>query len=123
MKKTRAKKFKVRMFYHLQNLFWGVFVGGICPGGCPGVFLSSYRQIPSVGILAHEACAVERLACPKYRVSDHYSVGISGVACLSMQHSVWHVRSRVLGYSKNKCLSIHLKETFSVRFLYLCPSI
>ena len=28
MKKTRAKKFKVRMFYHLQNLFWGVFVQG-----------------------------------------------------------------------------------------------
>ena len=26
MKKTRAKKFKVRMFYHLQNLFWGDFV-------------------------------------------------------------------------------------------------
>ena len=25
-KKTRAKKFKVRIFYHLQNLFWGVFV-------------------------------------------------------------------------------------------------
>ena len=55
MKKTRAKKFKVRMFYHLQNLFWGDFVvgvfglgsfspggfcrgfmsGGFCPGGCP----------------------------------------------------------------------------------------
>ena len=39
MKKTRAKKFKVRMFYHLQNLFWGVFVRGgfglgvFCPGG------------------------------------------------------------------------------------------
>ena len=47
MKKRRAKKFKVRMFYHLQNLFWGcfvrgvlawgvfvreVFVGGVCPG-------------------------------------------------------------------------------------------
>ena len=30
MKKTRAKKFKVRMFYYLQNLFWG---GGVCPGG------------------------------------------------------------------------------------------
>ena len=29
MKKTRAKKFKVRMFYHLQNLFWGVFVWGV----------------------------------------------------------------------------------------------
>ena len=44
MKKTRAKKFKVKMFYHLQNLFWGVFVqrgefvggflsGGLCLGG------------------------------------------------------------------------------------------
>ena len=33
MKKTRAKKFKVRMFYHLQNLFWGVFgLGGFCRG-------------------------------------------------------------------------------------------
>ena len=42
MKKTRGKKFKVRMFYHLQNLFWGVLSGGflsggLCPGGfCPG---------------------------------------------------------------------------------------
>ena len=36
MKKTRAKKFKVRMFYHLQNLFWGFLSGGLCPGGfCP----------------------------------------------------------------------------------------
>ena len=36
MKKTRAKKFKVTMFYHLQNLFWGVFVGGFMSGGfCP----------------------------------------------------------------------------------------
>ena len=47
MKKTRAKKFKVRMFfYHLQSLFWGfcvrgflawrVFVGGFMSGGfCP----------------------------------------------------------------------------------------
>ena len=25
----RGKKFKVRMFYHLQNLFWGVFVRGV----------------------------------------------------------------------------------------------
>ena len=34
MKKTRAKKCKVRMFYHLQNLFWGDFgLGGLCPGG------------------------------------------------------------------------------------------
>ena len=36
MKKTRAKKFKVRMFYHLQNLFWGVLSRDICPGVfCP----------------------------------------------------------------------------------------
>ena len=28
MKKTRTRKFKVRMFYHLQNLFWGFFVRG-----------------------------------------------------------------------------------------------
>ena len=46
MKKTRAKKFKVRMFYHLQNLFWGVLSGGflaweVLSGGlCPGGFLS-----------------------------------------------------------------------------------
>ena len=45
MKKTRAKKFKVRMFYHLQNLFWGVFVQGVfglgvfVGGLCPGVFV------------------------------------------------------------------------------------
>ena len=32
MKKTRAKKFKVRMFYHLQILFWGVLSGGFCRG-------------------------------------------------------------------------------------------
>ena len=38
--KARAKKFKVRMFYHLQNLFWGVFVRGFCVGGiCPGGFV------------------------------------------------------------------------------------
>ena len=46
MKKTRAKKFKVRMFYHLQNLSWGalsrgllawgVYVRGFMSGGfCP----------------------------------------------------------------------------------------
>ena len=28
MKKTRAKKFKERMFYHLQNLFWRFLSGG-----------------------------------------------------------------------------------------------
>ena len=33
MKKTRAKKFKVRMFYHLQNLFWGAFVWGVLAWG------------------------------------------------------------------------------------------
>ena len=33
MKKTRAKKFKVRKFYHLQNLFWGVFVQGVYARG------------------------------------------------------------------------------------------
>ena len=34
MKKTRAKKFKVRMFYHLQHLFWGVLgLGGFVGGG------------------------------------------------------------------------------------------
>ena len=33
MKKTRAKKFKVRMFYHLQNLFWGFSGGGVRLGG------------------------------------------------------------------------------------------
>ena len=44
MKKTSAKKFKVRMFYHLQNLFWGVFglgdfIGGFLLGGlCLGFF-------------------------------------------------------------------------------------
>ena len=48
MKTTRAKKFKVRMLYHLQNLFWGVFVRGgfglgvlsrgFCWGVVPGGF-------------------------------------------------------------------------------------
>ena len=33
MKKTRAKNFKVRMFYHLQNLFWGVLSVGFWLGG------------------------------------------------------------------------------------------
>ena len=33
MKKTRAKKFLVRMFYHLQNLFWGNFAGGVLAWG------------------------------------------------------------------------------------------
>ena len=52
MKKTRAKKFKVRIFYNLRNLFWGFlsggflawgflsggFVGGFMSGFFPGVF-------------------------------------------------------------------------------------
>ena len=49
MKKTRVKKFKVRMFYHLQNWFWGFFVwgvfglGGFCPGGfCRGVYVQGF---------------------------------------------------------------------------------
>ena len=53
MKKTRAKKFKVRLFYHLQNLFWGVFVRGVfglgvlsrgflSEGLCPGVFVQGF---------------------------------------------------------------------------------
>ena len=51
MKKTRAKKFKVRIFYHLQNLFWGVFVqggefvGGFCQGFMSGRFLSWGRGV------------------------------------------------------------------------------
>ena len=51
MKKTRAKKFKVRMFYHLQNLFWGVLSGGFWLGGffggglCPGVFCPEYHLV------------------------------------------------------------------------------
>ena len=50
MKRTRTKKFKVRMFYHLQNLFWGVFVweafslGGFCRGFMSGFFLSCHRR-------------------------------------------------------------------------------
>ena len=41
MKKTRAKKFKVRTFYHLQNLVWGVFVRGVfgLGGFCQGVYV------------------------------------------------------------------------------------
>ena len=40
MKKTRAKKFKVRMFYHLQNLFRGGFVRGVLAWGfCRGVYV------------------------------------------------------------------------------------
>ena len=41
MKKTTAKKFKVRMFYHLQDLFWVLFVQGVFVGGfMSGEFLS-----------------------------------------------------------------------------------
>ena len=45
MEKTRAKKFKVRIFYQLQNLFWGflsweVFVRGVLSGGFVGGFMS-----------------------------------------------------------------------------------
>ena len=45
LKKTRAKKFQVRMFYHLQNLVWRVFVhGGFWGGGyMSGVFLSCHH--------------------------------------------------------------------------------
>ena len=40
MKKTRAKKFKVRMFYHLQNLFWGFLSGGFWLGVfCRGAYV------------------------------------------------------------------------------------
>ena len=42
MKKTRAKKFKVIMFYHLQNLFWGFLSRGFLSEGlCPGGFVLS----------------------------------------------------------------------------------
>ena len=54
MKKTRVKKFKVKMFYHLQNLFWGFLSGeflawGVLSGGlCPGVFVRRvFVLIPS----------------------------------------------------------------------------
>ena len=41
MKKTRAMKFKVRIFYHLQNLFWGVFgLGGFVRGDLSGGVMS-----------------------------------------------------------------------------------
>ena len=41
MKKRRAKKFKVKMFYHLQNLFWGFLSGGFLSWGfLSGGFLS-----------------------------------------------------------------------------------
>ena len=40
MKRTRAKKFKVRMFYHLQNLFWGLLACGFLSG----VLLAVYVQ-------------------------------------------------------------------------------
>ena len=40
MKKTRAKKCKVRMFYHLQNLSWGVFgLGVFVQGFLLGVYV------------------------------------------------------------------------------------
>ena len=52
MKKTRATKFKVRMFYHLQNLFWGVFVRGVfglgafVRGGFVGGYMSGRGVCP-----------------------------------------------------------------------------
>ena len=57
MKKTRTTKFKVRMFYHLQKLFWEVFVRGgfglgVMSGGfCPGIFVLipfAVTDMPSV---------------------------------------------------------------------------
>ena len=49
MKTTRAKKFEVRMFYHLQNSFWGVFVRGVfgLGGFVRGFFVLSPRLIDS----------------------------------------------------------------------------
>ena len=47
MKKTRAMKFKVRMFYHLQNLLWGVFVRGFLAWG---VFVLSPHKILSPNV-------------------------------------------------------------------------
>ena len=45
MKKARAKKFKVRMFYYLQNLFWGVLSGGFWLGGfCLGGFCRGFMS-------------------------------------------------------------------------------
>ena len=58
MKKTRAKKFKVRMFYHLQNLFGGLskdfwlsgFSQGVLSGG--GVMSrGSFALIPILSIV------------------------------------------------------------------------
>ena len=47
MKKTRAKKFLVRMFYHLQNLFYWVFPGVFGLGVFSGGFvLSPYFTDP-----------------------------------------------------------------------------
>ena len=45
-KKTRAKKFKVRMFYHLKKFVRVVFVRGVfgLRGFCSGGFVGGYVQ-------------------------------------------------------------------------------
>ena len=93
MKKTRrAKKFKVRMFYHLQNLFWGVFVqgffalggyvqgflsGGLCLWGlsrgfCPDTIYacaSSKNHVISCCRLHHD-CGAYQLGCHDMHTED-----------------------------------------------------
>ena len=67
MKKTRAKKFKVRMFYYFQNLFLGVFVWGIfgLGGFCPGVSVG--------GFMSRGFCPITPLTYPKIFQCDNGS--------------------------------------------------
>ena len=56
MKKTRSKKFKVRMF-----LAWEVFVRGLCRGGgvCPGFFVLSpfnFNFVPKQVVVESPLC-------------------------------------------------------------------
>ena len=81
MKKTRAKKFKVRMFYHLQNLFWGVFVRGVLALGISvqgfvGGFMSGGRipveEYPSLSSPFTHALLLLYLTCKEHLFATLY---------------------------------------------------
>ena len=99
MKKARAKKFKVRMFYHLQNLFWGVFVWGLCPGDfCPvtitlGAGFIKFLQLFQRSLVIGEGGGGGHSA------SALYSVKLCVMINFSLRHNVLCFSFVVLLYS------------------------
>ena len=89
MKKTRAKKFKVRMFDHLQNLFWGVFVLGVSVGGlCPGFFCPVTITLRAGFIKFHQLFQRSLVMGRGHSASALYSVKLCVMINFSLCHNV-----------------------------------